>query len=198
LGLVFAPAPIIFCFVGAWFTTAVLGLSEKAVSTSALSGLAVGLVVAAIFLKRWVRNAYKVNNKILAAIYIYYSILAIGFGMGIPLFNYILGIAAGVYAVRRMYYLGADEKECKRNVKKTAIFTAAIMLMVCCLMVLWGLAGRVSGKDFEVLFKALFGLKLSIDTAGFIGIIFFGACAMILLQYWLTILSAKITFKLSR
>jgi hypothetical protein len=198
LGLVFAPAPIIFCFVGAWFTTAVLGLSEKAVSTSALSGLAVGLVVAAIFLKRWVRNAYKVNNKILAALYIYYSILAIGFGMGIPLFNYILGIAAGVYAVRRMYYLGADEEKCKRNVKKTAIFTAVIMLMVCCLMVLWGLAGRVSGKDFEVLFKSLFGLELTINTAGFVSIIFFGACAMILLQYWLTKLSAKITFKLSR
>lgn len=141
LGLVFAPAPIIFCFVGAWFTTAILGFSEKVVSTSALSGLAVGLVVAAIFLKRWVRNAYKINSKALAVLYIFYSVIAIGFGMGIPLFNYILGIAAGVYVVRKMYYLGTNEEECKRSIKKTAIFTAAIMLMVCCLMVLWGLAG---------------------------------------------------------
>jgi hypothetical protein len=198
LGLVFAPAPISFCFVGAWFTTAALGFSEKVVSTAALSGLAVGLGVASIFLERWVKNAYKLSNKILAALYVYYSILAIGFGMGIPLFNYILGIAAGVYIVRRMYNAGADEAEYKRNVKKTAIFTAVIMLIVCCLMVLWGLAGRVSGKDFEVFFKALFGLKLSIDTAGFVGIIFFGVCAMILLQYWLTRLSAKIALKLSR
>jgi hypothetical protein len=198
LGLIFAPAPISFCFVGAWFTTAALGFSEKVVSGAALSGLAIGVIIAAIFLKRWVRNAYKINNKAIAALYIFYSILAFGFGMGIPLFNYILGITAGVYIVRKMYFLQTDETECKRNIKKTAIFTAAVMAVICCLMVLLGLAGRVSGKDFEALFKSLFGLELTINTAGFVSIIFFGACAMILLQYWLTRLSAKITFKLSR
>lgn len=198
LGLVFAPAPILLCFIGAWFTTAALGLSEKVVSASVLSGLAVGLIITAVVLKRWVRNAYKLSNKILAALYIFYSILATGFGMGIPVFNYILGIAAGVYIVRKMYHLRTDQNEFKHNIKKTAIFTAGIMLIVCCLMVLWGLAGKVSGKDFEVLFKSLLGLELTINTAGFVGIILFGACAMILLQYWLTKLSAKITFKLSR
>jgi hypothetical protein len=202
LGLVFAPAPVLFCFVGAWFTSFILykqfGLSEKVVSTSALSGLAVGVIITAVVLRRWVRNAYKINNKALAALYIFYSIIAFGFGMGIPVFNYVLGMAAGVYIVRKMCYLRTDESECKRNIKKTSIFTAVIMLVVCCLMVLWGLAGEVSGKDFEVLFKSLFGLELTINTAGFVGIVFFGACAMILLQYWLTKLSAKITFKISR
>jgi hypothetical protein len=107
-------------------------------------------------------------------------------------------MAAGVYIVRKMYYLKADETECNRNIKRTAIFTAVIMTIICCLMVLLGLAGKVNGKDFEKLFKSLLGLELTINTAGFVGIIFFGGCTMILLQYWLTKLSAKITFELSR
>ena len=138
------------------------------------------------------------SNKSVVALYAFYSMIAFGSGMGIPVLNYVLGVLAGVYIVRKMCYLKADETECKRNIKKTAIFTAVIMTIICCLMVLVGLVGKVNGRDFEMLFKSLLGLELTINTAGFVGIIFFGGCAMILLQYWLTKLSAKITFKLSR
>jgi len=202
LGLVFAPAPISFCFCGAWFTSFIIykqfGLNEKVIPVSALSGFVVGLIIATIFLKRLVKNAYEFSNKILAVFFIYYSILAFCFGMGIPVLNYFLGIIAGIYIVRKMCYLRADETEYKRNIKKTAIFTSVIMLIICSLMVLIGIAGHINGKNFEAIFKSLFGLELTINTAGFVGIILFGACAMILLQYWLTKLSAKITFKLSR
>jgi len=202
LGLFFVPAPILFCFTGAWFTSVIFckqfDLSEKVVSTSALSGLAVGVILAAVILRPLVRNAYKISNKAIAAIYIFYSTLAFGFCMGIPAFNYVLGMLAGVYVVRKMLYLKANENEYNRGIKKTAIFTAVIMAIACCLMAMVGFAGKVSGKNFEALLKSLFGLELSINTAGFIGIIFLGGCAMILLQYWLTKLSAKITFKLSR
>lgn len=198
LGWIFAPAPLSFCFVGAWFTAVILGFSEKTVYTSALSGLAVGVILTTVLLKYLVKNAYKFSNKILAVFFIYYSLLAFGFGMGIPLFNYILGIMAGGYIVRKACYLKEDDTEFKRNIKLTAIFTAVVMLILCCLMVLIGIVGKVSPKDFEAFFKSLFGLELAINTAGFVVIIFFGACVMILLQYWLTKLSAIITYKLSR
>lgn len=202
LGLVFVPAPALFCFAAACFTSGVLYklgvISEKIIPVSSLSCLAMGLIMAAILSRPLVRNAYKFNNKVLVGFYIFYSMLAFGLGMGIPVLNYILGMASGVYMVRKMCYLGADEAECKLNIKKTAIFTTVIMAILCCLMVLIGLAGRISGKDFENLFTSLFGFKLTINTAGFVGMIFCGACAMILLQYLLTRLSAKITFKLSR
>ncbi len=199
LGIVFAPAPILFCLalvISLWFFAGLL--TDANGPYLAFTALGVGIVINIFFLKKWIKGAYQTSNKPVVALYAFYSIIAFGFGMGIPVFNYVLGMAAGVYIVRKMCYLNADETECKRNVKRTAIFTAVIMLMVCCLMVLWGLAGRVSGKDFEALFKFLFGLELTINIAGFVGIILFGACAMILLQYCLTSLSAKITFKLSR
>jgi hypothetical protein len=199
LGMVFAPAPILFCLaliVSLWFFAGLL--TDANGPYLALTALGVGIVINIFFLKKWIKGAYQMSNKPVVALYAFYSMIAFSLGMGIPVFNYVLGMAAGVYIVRKMCYLRADETECKRNIKRTAMFTAVVMLMVCCLMVLVGLAGKVSGKDFEMLFKSLFGLELTINTAGFVGIIFFGACAMILLQYWLTKLSAKITFKLSR
>ena len=197
LGTMLAPAPIIFCFVGAWFTMAILGFSEKVVSISALSGLGIGIIITVVVLKRWVRAVYTMSNKAIIVLYGFYSIIAFGFGMGIPIFNYALGIIAGVYTARKMSHIKADEKERRRNIKRAAIFTAAVMAIICCLMVLWGLAGNVDGKDFEILFESLSGLEFSITVVGFWSTIIFGAIAMILLQYWLTRLSAKITLKLS-
>jgi hypothetical protein len=199
LGLVFAPAPILFCLalvINLWFFAGLL--TDANGPYLAFTALGVGIVINIFFLKKWIKGAYQMSNKSVVALYAFYSIMAFGFGMGIPVFNYVLGMMAGVYIVRKMCYLKADEIECKRNIKRTAIFTAVIMTIICCLMVLLGLVGKVSGKDFEMLFKSLLGLQLTINTAGFVGIIFFGACAMILLQYWLTKLSAKITFKFSR
>ncbi|MFA6185705.1 MAG: hypothetical protein WC770_00635 [Phycisphaerae bacterium] len=199
LGVAFAPAPILFCLALIVSFCFFAGLLTDATGPYlALTALGVGIVINIIFLKKWVQKAYQLNNKAIIALYAFYSMIAFGVCMGIPLFNYILGIMAGVYIIRKMYYLKADETEYIRNIKKTAMFTAAVMLVLCCLMVLLGLAGKVNGKDFEVLFKSLFGLTFTINTAGFVSIIFFGACAMVLLQYWLTRLSAKITFKLSR
>ena len=197
LGIILAPAPVLFCFVGAWFTTAMLGFGEKVVSTSALSGLGIGVIIAALILKKWVRAVYSMTNKSLIVLYGFYSIFAFGFGMGIPVFNYALGIVAGVYTARKMYHIRVGEKDRRWNIKKSAIFTASVMAVVCCLMVLWGLAGNVDGKDFEILFESLSGIKFSITVFGFWGIIIFGAIAMILLQYWLTKLAAIITIKLS-
>lgn len=199
LGVAFAPAPILFCLALVVSFCFFAGLLTDANGPYlALTAFGVGIIINIIFLKKWVQKAYQMNHKAIIALYAFYSMIAFGVCMGIPLFNYILGIMAGVYIVRKMCYLRADETECKRNVKKTAIFTTMIMTIICCLMVLVGLAGKVNGKDFEAIFKSLFGLELTINTAGFVGIIFFGACAMILLQYWLTRLSAEITFKLSR
>ncbi|MHC4666430.1 MAG: hypothetical protein ACYS9T_10835, partial [Planctomycetota bacterium] len=91
LGMFFGFLPVLLCFVPAWFTSAVLLDDEKAVALIALSGAAVGVVVDFLFLKRWVKKAYEINNRVLAAIYIFYSIGALGFGMGVPIFNLALG-----------------------------------------------------------------------------------------------------------
>lgn len=199
LGMVFAPAPILFCLalvISLWFFAGLL--TDANGPYLALTALGAGIVINIFFLKKWVKGAYQKSNKAVVGLYAFYSLIAFCFGMGIPVLNYFLGIIAGIYIVRKMYYLETGEQEYRRNIKKTATFTSFIMLIICCLMVLIAIIGKVGPKDSEALFKSLFGLEITINIAGFVCLIFLGACVMILLQYWLTRLSANITFKLSR
>ena len=77
IGCILVPVPVLFCFVTAWFVSAVL-LDEKIVPTIALSGLGVGIIINIAFLKQWVKKAYQMNNKVLSAIYIFYSVGVLG------------------------------------------------------------------------------------------------------------------------
>ncbi|MHC4693503.1 MAG: hypothetical protein ACYS67_12245, partial [Planctomycetota bacterium] len=101
LALFFGFIPLIIClvatvlFVGMVFGPEVLG-------PWTLWSLLPGLAVDIVFLKKWVRNAYQINSKILAAIYIFYAVVAIGMCMGIPIFHFVMCVAAGIYIARKM------------------------------------------------------------------------------------------------
>jgi hypothetical protein len=143
-GLVPLAAPFIatFLFTGIAFGTKVLG-------PWTLWSLLPGLLIDIAFLKKWVRNAYTINTKILAVLYVFHSICALGFFMGVPIGDIFLGILAGIYAARKMDFMGADEEKRNQNFKKTAKFTAAVMVLICCLITLWAIAGEMIGSRFE-------------------------------------------------
>jgi hypothetical protein len=191
IGCILVPVPILFCFVAAWFVGAVL-LNEKVVPTVALSGAGAGIIIGIVFLKRWVRNAYKINNFALAALYLFYSIGVLGFCMGVPILNFGVGILAGIYTARKMHHANADEKECRYNIRKTAIFSAVVMMLMCCLTGFWALIGGLVGSRFETPI-----LSFTFTAAILIGIVLTGGFVLSILQYWLTALAAKIVVRLS-
>ena len=194
LGMILAPIPILFCFVGAWFTSAVF-FEEKIVIRAALSGLAAGVIIAAVFIRGWVRRAYTMNNKTLAAIYIFYSIILVGFCMGIPILNFPWGMMAGVYIARKMYLAKADKNEIDKNIRKASVLTASAMAVLCCLMVLIAILGNVGPDSFNEFFRGVFGVNVKITLTEFSLMIFLGACTMVLVQYGLTKASAKMVLK---
>jgi hypothetical protein len=149
------------------------------------------VVIDILFLKKWVRNAYHTNSKILAGIYLFYSVVALGMGMGIPILNFVLGIMAGVYIARRMHFHRADEQRRKQAFRKTAVFCAVVMAIMCCLMTLLGIVGKVPGSKFETPF-----LSFTFTVPIFIAVVLTGGAVLVLLQYWLTTIAAKVTIKL--
>lgn len=191
VGMVLGPVPVLFCFVSAWFTSAVLLDDENAVAVIALSGAAVGVVVDFLFLKRWVKKAYEINSKVLAAIYIFYSIGVFGFCMGIPILNFPVCMMAGIYTARKMYHIKAGREECDRNIKRTSMFTALVMVLICCLLTLWAIAGNMIGYEVE------FPVSFTLTAPLFWAVVFAGGAFLVLLQYWLTSTAAKVTFNLS-
>ncbi len=188
----FGFVPVLFCVAAAGFTNVVF-LEEKGIAYWALGGLCVGLIIDVMFVKSWVNRAYQMNSKILAALYIFYSIGVLGFCMGIPILEFPLGMAAGAYAARKMYHTKAGPEEFERSVKKMSIFAAGVMVLICCLITLWAIAGQMIGYRVDTPL-----LSFTFTVPIFFAVVFTGGLALVLLQYWLTRISAKLAFKLSR
>jgi hypothetical protein len=192
LALFFGFIPLIIClaatvlFVGMVFGPDVLG-------PWTLWSLLPGLAVDIVFLKQWVRNAYQINTKILAAIYIFYAVVAIGMCMGIPIFHFVMCITADIYIARKMLFNEADEQNRRRAFKRMAKFCAVVMALICCLMTLWAILGRMIGYRFETPW-----LSFTFTVPIFFAIVLTGGAVLVLSQYWLTATAAKLTFRLSR
>jgi len=192
LGMFFGFLPVLFCVAAAGFTNVVF-LEEKGIGYWALGGLCVGLIIDVMFVKSWVKRAYQMNSKILAGIYIFYSVFALGLGMGVPIFNFVLCIAAGIYIARKMHFAEVEEQARKQAFKRMARFCAAVMVLICCLITLWAIAGQMIGYRLET---PLVSFTLTVPI--FFAVAFAGGAVLVLAQYWLTGAAAKVTFRLSR
>ena len=128
----------------------------------------------------------------LVAIYIFYSIGVLGFCMGVPILNFGVGILAGIYTTRQAFYTNAEEWELRQNIKKVALFSAIVMLMMCCLTGTWALVGGMIGSKLE---SPLLSFTFTVPIL--VGIVLTGGLILSLLQYWLTSKAAKIVVKLS-
>jgi hypothetical protein len=190
LGMFFGFVPIVFCFLATMVIASIL-FGKEALGPWVLWSLVPGIILDAIFLKKWVRKAYQINNKVLAGIYLFYSVVALGMGMGVPILNLVLGILAGVYIARKMHFLGSDEQSRNQAFRKTALFCAVVMVLMCCLITLWAIAGKMIGARFETPL-----LSFTFTVPIFFAVVLTGGAVLVLLQYWLTTISAKITLKL--
>jgi len=192
LGMFFGFLPLMICLAGTvLFAGTVFG--TEVLEAWVLWSLVPGIVMDIIFLKRWVRNAYKINSKILAAIYIFYAVIAIGMCMGMPIFHFAMCIAAGLYIARKMNFIGADEQTRKQAFKRMARFCASVMVLICCLITLWAIAGQMIGYRVETPL-----LSFTFTVPIFFAVVLTGGAVLVLLQYWLTGAAAKVTFRLSR
>jgi hypothetical protein len=190
LGMFFGLLPLVFCLLATLVITDIL-FGAEVFGPWLLLSLAPGIIIDIVFLQKWVRKAYEINNKALAAIYLFYSVVALGMGMGVPIFNFALGITAGVYAARRAHFADSDEETRKQYFKKTAVFSAVVMAFMCCLITLWAIAGQMIGYRFKTPF-----LSFTFTVPVFFMVVFTGGAVLVLMQYWLTGLAARVAFKL--
>jgi predicted membrane protein len=115
-----------------WWTTAAIAIggfariSERAITAAALTGLAVGAGLDALWLKRWVECFYRANLKLMSALYLAYSVIALASCMGLPLGNLVLGAVAGAYVGRRSFHAGSSEENHERLAQHAGIFTAIV------------------------------------------------------------------------
>ena len=189
LGIFFGFVPVMLCLVVTIIIASAL-LGTKNIDSWVLLSLVPAALIDIIFLKRWIKNTYRINGKILALIYLFYSIISLGMFMGIPIGALVLGIGAGLYSARKIQN-AADARMPKQALRRTAVFSAAVMTLMCMLITLWAIAGKMIGYKLETSF-----ISLTFTIPVFIAIVLSGGAFLVSLQYFLTSFTAKITFRL--
>jgi hypothetical protein len=178
--------PVLFCLVVTVIIVSVL-FGTKALGPWVLWSFVPAIAFDAALMKKWIKGAYQMSGITLGILYLFYSIVTLGMFMGLPIGSFTLGIAAGLYAARRMQLAQADNQTRKRYLKKTAVFSASVMALMCCLITLWAIAGRMIGYRIE---------KFTITALIFFVIVLTGGTIAVTLQYYVTLVAAKLMLRL--
>lgn len=187
--LIGAVSPILFFLLGWWIS--IPFVPENKIYIYALAGLSIGITLDLIFLKKWIQIGYRLNKFIQILIYLFYTICVFGFFMGVPIFNILNGIIAGIYTGRKVMYEKLEKEKGLKRIRKASIFTTIIILFVSVFSACIALIDPSTGSNL----KRMFNLNFEVTKEMICGVIFFGDLGLVLVQYWVTKITGLLILK---
>lgn len=181
LGVTLGAVPVIACFLTGWWAS-IPFVAESSIWKYALIGLVAGILVDALFLARWMRCAYSMKPWIWMVIYGFYSTGMLGFFMGVPVFNLLLALPAGLFVGRWLAYMGADSTHVKKVTRQAARFTAGVLATVCLASASVALVADSTASDLQ----GLLALPFAVTQWMLIGLIVCGGAMLLMLDWWFT------------
>ena len=213
-------APFVF-FVAGWWGSAglylyhVIAIPEKGIAVCAFAGLAVGIAVTLLFLKRWVAGFYAMPAVVTVPFYLFWFAVMTAFFMGVPLGNVALGALVGLYVGRKARLsshgepavieggssspeggsssCGSGADSFHRDARRAALFTAAVTAGA------YVFLGILAVQDQHTLrtFLSFVGVGgLAATSTGRICVVALAVPALAVIEYYLTRLSARVGYYL--
>lgn len=138
------------------------------------------------------QRAFRWNTKIVTALVVFFDLLTVGMGMGVPFFTILLGFPLGWYFARRAHLAGDGAGKALRQVFRWSVMV--VVFTVAVLAVIWGPAVVMLADPAADL--ANFGIPLILYTprASFIGWILLMVLVSPLLQGLAALGAAYATF----
>ncbi|MDY7078503.1 MAG: hypothetical protein SXV54_16430, partial [Chloroflexota bacterium] len=188
-------------FALCWWITAmlviyhVLHIPEIGIAVAAFTGLALGITLDVLYLRRWIPRFYSVDVRVMMLVYLCCSVIGVAFFMGLPGGNVVLGTLAGIYVGRREYHAVGRGESVSKTIRRASLFTAivtgaeALPIGLLALNEDWVVEWlqRVTGMEAEAV-TGLFGIGLVVVL-----------CAVLMaVQFWCTKTMAWIAFGYGR
>lgn len=191
MAVIFGGVPPIFLFLAGWWGSINL-VDTKYIFINAFTGLALGVAIDILLFRKQLKNVYDNGYGIPAIVYLFYSICVFGFFMGFPVFNLFVGIMAGIFIGRKLFYELDSNDILISTIKKASAFTAAVMAAICFASAYIALKDPVdTARNLE----GMFNLRpFFVTTPIIICIIVIGGLVLILTQYLLTKAAATAAF----
>ncbi len=182
--------PLVLFLAGWWLSLGRVG--EAQVSSVAFAGMGFGILIDVFFLKPVLKSLETLKPLALMFIYVFYSIMTLGFFMGVPVFNLILGILAARFMIRVGLYQDLDNSKMENMIVDTAKFVTIIMVGVCIVSALIAIKDPL---DTAINIQLMLNLGFEVTPMMIYGLILFGGSILIILQYRLAIFFAHYNLK---
>lgn len=185
LALFHIPIPFSFFLLTWWIAD---------IFTSIISAIFIGVI--GFLIGIWINyelvlpyQFYKIKKRILASVYVVFSVAVWGIFMGIPFFNILLGVLAGNYLSIRVMENYRREAFVLKNFRQGALFTSAVLFVLLIISALTSLDVFPSLiREIEKVLYITLNPILHPWLIAILGII------VLLLQYFITIFTAKTMF----
>ena len=175
-------------FCGFWWSGFALGLDVKYWS---ITGIIVGILIDVMFLGKLLPKFYYLGKLTLLALYAAYSIGIFGFFMGVPVFNVVPGILAGIYVGRKMKVTGQSQDVFRREMRKAARFSFVVLLIVCFCSAYIALSDPFTGENL----RGMLGLSFEVTNTHIWLLIILGGTALLLTQYFLVMTAGRMAYE---
>jgi protein-S-isoprenylcysteine O-methyltransferase Ste14 len=109
--------------------------------------------------------------------------------MGVPVFNLIIGIFAGIFVARGAASAGEDEKSATARIAKVAWFATAVLAVVCAASAYFALSDSYTSANLS----GMLGLNITSSAVNWIIVV--GGVSLLTAQYWLTRFAGTKTLK---
>ena len=181
------------CFFAAWWASVAV-LPERVVSVFAFGGLGVGVLLDALFLRRWVARVYAADLRLFMLLYLWLSIITYAVSMGMPVTLLVPGVLAGAYMGRRLRAEGAAAIGLASGIRRASLFAAFVILCASAASSFLVLRERAPGLELQRMFNSNYEFSRSMIA----GIVVGGGVILVLVQYVLTGKAAAIAAEVSR
>ncbi len=175
-------------FLLGWWVSYLLKLN---IMIGAMAGIGVGIGLT-VFLTKWIASKfYDVHTLWLVGLFIFYEVAIFGFFMGVPIFNILPGIMAGVYTGRKTGLNGDNSIFFERELKKANLFAAVVLLIIVIISAYLALVDPYTAANLQ----GMFNLSFPPSKEMIRGIIVCGGVVLIMAQHILSIKAGRLAYR---
>lgn len=182
--------PLILFLSGWWLSIKMV--EEQQIFSVAFAGLGLGILIDVFFLKPSLKSLETLKPRTLMLIYVFYSIMTLGFFMGVPVFNLFLGILAARFMIRVGLYQAFTDSEMKLMIHDTAKFVTVVLVGICIISALIAIKDPL---DTAINIQLMLNLGFEVTPLMVYGLIILGGSILVYLQYHLAIFAAHYNLK---
>lgn len=166
--------------------------SETWIPRCALAGLAIGLLINALFLRKWFHRRYAMSWLAWFGIFVFYSVGMFGLFMGMPAFNVALALPAGLVVGGKLAAARCDSDRAQRIIRRACVFTTLVLAAICTVSATIALLHPSTASELQ----HMLNLGLEVTSAHVTGLIIVGGVALLVMQWTLTAFVARRTWHL--